>query len=477
MHYFGVGEFAARLPNAICGLVTLIILYRIGHQLYNARFGLIWSLTYFGSILPNLYFHSGIIDPWFNLFIFCGIYYFVLFHWKKNGYEQIPLRHSYWRYLFLGGFIIGMGILTKGQVAYLVACLTFFVYWIYQRFRFYVNVPQFLFFTLAATLVTLAWYGLETWQNGYWFVEEFNKYQYRLFSTPDAGHKGFPGYHFVVLLIGCFPASIFAIRTFFKMPEYDHTYQKDFTMWMKMLFWVVLILFTIVKSKIVHYSSLCYYPLTFLAALSLYRIVEHKIKLNRWLIMGTIAIGLIFSLATFALPFIGQQVEQLKPLFSRDLFAQANLDAAVHWTGWESIPGIWLFGILLTAFLLMARQRMKALLVLFIGTAVFINLTLYFSVGNIEHYSQRAAIEFFEEKSKEDCYVLPLGYKTYAHLFYGRRPKGLPVESRDFNWLMNNEVGKPVYFITKVDRLRNYEKDERLQEIGRKNGFVFYQKR
>jgi 4-amino-4-deoxy-L-arabinose transferase-like glycosyltransferase len=70
MKLFGVGEFAARFPNAICGVITLIVIYNIGEKLYNKKFGLIWALTYFGSVLPFLYFKSGIIDPYFNLFIF-----------------------------------------------------------------------------------------------------------------------------------------------------------------------------------------------------------------------------------------------------------------------------------------------------------------------------------------------------------------------------------------------------------------------
>jgi 4-amino-4-deoxy-L-arabinose transferase-like glycosyltransferase len=59
------------------------------------------------------------------------------------------------------------------------------------------------------------WYGIEIMQNGTWFVEEFIRYQIRLFQTKDAGHGGFPGYHVVVLLLGCFPASVFALRALF----------------------------------------------------------------------------------------------------------------------------------------------------------------------------------------------------------------------------------------------------------------------
>ena len=41
---------------------------------------------------------------------------------------------------------------------------------------------------------------------------------------------------------------------------------------MMVSFWVVLILFSIVRTKIIHYSSFCYFPLTYLAAWAASRI-------------------------------------------------------------------------------------------------------------------------------------------------------------------------------------------------------------
>ena len=121
MRLFGIGEFAARLPNALCGILTLPLLYYMGKQLFHNRMGWLWAGAYFGSILPHLYFRSGIIDPWFNLFIFTGLYFVILFHWKKNGYDSIRLNLSPWLYLFLGGLIVGLGILTKGPVAFFIS--------------------------------------------------------------------------------------------------------------------------------------------------------------------------------------------------------------------------------------------------------------------------------------------------------------------------------------------------------------------
>ena len=477
MKSFGVNEFSARLPNAIAGVITLVLLYNAGKLLYNRRFGLIWAGAYFGSVLPFLYFKSGIIDPIFNLFIFIGIFNFILFYWKKDGFAGVDLKYRPWTYLFLGGFFVGMGILTKGQVAYLIPALTFFVYWVYQRFRFYVNVPQFLFFSVAATLVTLTWYGMETYVHGTWFIEEFNRYQYRLFSTPDAGHKGFPGYHFAVLLVGCFPASIFLIRSFFPLPTDRFAYQRDFRMWMKMLFWVVLILFTVVRSKIVHYSSMCYFPLTFLASVVIYQIAEGKLALQNWQKVGLLIIGGLFILATTALPILANWLDVLKPLFD-DPFAVANLDAEVKWSGWEALPGIWLLGILVAFLVLTRRQRfIPGFSVLFGGTAIFVFLTLVFFIKRIEGYSQRAAVEFFESKAGEDCYIISHGYKTYAHLFYARKPIVQNEKSYDKNWLLTGPVDKPVYVITKIHKAHELRALESLEELGDKNGFVFFQRK
>lgn len=474
MAIFGVGEYAARFPNAICGILTLVVLYRMGRQLYNHRFGLIWALTYFGTVLPLLYFKSSIIDPWFNFFIFTGLYGFILFHWKKNEFD-LELKGNKWLYLFLGGFLIGLGIITKGPVAYLIAALTMGVYWVYQRFRFYVNVPQFLFFSLAASLITLSWYGIETGKNGPWFILEFNRYQYRLFSTPDAGHKGFFGYHFAVLLVGCFPASIFAIRSFWKMPETEKLYQADFRKWMKYLFFVVLILFSIVKSKIVHYSSMCYFPLTFLAAVVLYQIIEGKIAFNRAMRIGLWSVAGLYMLLTISLPFLAGHLDVLKPLF-KDPFAVANMDAQVHWTGFEIIPGLFLFALLLYSLPKFRSDAWTAFRLLFLGTGVFVMLTLIFFIKRIEGYSQRAAIEFCEKRVGEDCYVITDGYKSYVHLFYARKPKVSNPKSWDKEWLLHGAIDKDVYAITKIDRTEELENIPEFKEIGRKNGFVFYKR-
>ncbi|MDD5696346.1 MAG: glycosyltransferase family 39 protein, partial [Bacteroidales bacterium] len=203
MKMFGINEFAARFPNAICGMLTLIVLYQMGKKLFDHRMGIIWMFAYAGSLLPFFYFKSGIIDPWFNVFIFLGIYFgacYLLQDTKRS-------LHA----LFTGSFI-GLAILTKGPVALLLFGLTALIYLIITRFRMSIRFRHIVLF-----LAGLVFFG------GFWFliqfltghgdvVGDFFQYQVRLFKTRDAGHGGFPLYHFLVLFFGVFPASLFAMN-------------------------------------------------------------------------------------------------------------------------------------------------------------------------------------------------------------------------------------------------------------------------
>ncbi|MEM6262446.1 MAG: glycosyltransferase family 39 protein [Bacteroidota bacterium] len=502
MHLFGVGEYAARFPNAVCGVITLVLLFNLGRKLYDTRFGLLWAGAFFGSILPHLYFKSGIIDPFFNLFIFLGLYHLIFFIWKKDDYANIKLSRTAAYYLFMAGFWVGMGILTKGQVAYLIVCLCLGVYWIIQRLRFFVTPLQFIGFTLAASLVTLVWYGVETATHGPWFIIEFTKYQYRLFATPDAGHKGFFGYHFVVLLLGCFPASIFAIRSMFRQQQ-QFEYQHDFKLWMLILFWVVLILFSIVQSKIVHYSSMCYLPLTFLATLALHRIWTGEDDLRPAMRYGLLGIGGLIALVVGIAPFAGMNLGRIIP-YVKDPFAQANMQAEVNWTGLEGLAGLFLLGVIILAIRFFNQKNIRlASGTLFGGMGVFILLTLVLFIGKIETYSQRAAIEFFESLQGQETYVTTKGYKSYAHLFYARKqpilnpnrkPDKPPTLSEllggleDFKSpvkystsisqerLFGGEIDRPVHVATKVNKAYKLEKYPKLELLYEKIGFVFFRR-
>jgi hypothetical protein len=357
-------------------------------------------------------------------------------------------------------------------VALMVFLMVLGVYFIYNRFRFYFGWGQTLIFLLMALLVTFSWYGFETIKNGPWFITEFLKYQYRLFTTHDADQEGFLGYHYVVILIGCFPASLFAIPSFFKT-QYDSRKDKDFKKWMQFLFWVVTLLFTIVQSRIIHYSSMAWFPVTFLAAYSIYKWEAKKMSYKKYVGVGCAIIGGIIALLLSIVPFFAMNIKKLIP-YVKDTFAQANMEAEVNWTGWESVIGLLLVLTIAVGLLNLKKGNFyRAAWIFFGGTAIVVFLASAVIVPKIERYSQGAAIDFFIQKRGEDCYVNVLGYKSYAQLFYTRKEKPANKNSYSEVWLLTGNIDKPAYFVSRVDRIKNYGKYTELKELYRKNGFVF----
>ncbi|PCJ84823.1 MAG: glycosyl transferase [Flavobacteriales bacterium] len=460
MKIFGVGEFAARLPNAIIGIITLYVFYRIGKEIHSEKFGQIWAMLYLGSFLPHLYFKSGIIDPSFNLFIFTSVYFLIKIISQKKDRTKNAL---------LAGIFNGLAVLTKGPVGFLLFFLTFLVYMTTKRFRGLPKIKHFAVFALAELAITSLWYGVEMYNNGFWFITEFISYQIDLFLNPVAGHQQPFYYHFLVVFIGCFPLSIFALGSFSKNPKQGNP---DFRKWMLYLFWVVMLLFSIVETKIVHYSSMAYFPLSFLAAEYILKIAESPAQQKKYIRSLFLFFGIVFSLLLTLVPLVAQNKELLYP-YLKDPFAVDCLKTNVEWAGFEFLIGIgYLFGVVM-AFMLFKKTPLKATAVICYSTALCLLLYLPLVVSKIEAYSQRPAIEFYEELQGEDVYVKPVGFKSYAHYFYFRQPNENNQKRMDDQWLLQGDIDKPVWFVTKSTN-KKLNEFTGVKKTAQKGGFVFY---
>ncbi len=469
MKAFGVNEFAARFPNAVCGILTLLLLYRLGKKKVNEQFGWMWVLIYAGSLLPQLYFKSGIIDPWFNLFIFLAIYQLTIY--SAPGYNR-PVHR-----IILSGLFTGLAVMTKGPVALLIVGLCYGVFAISARFKNFMKPLHILLFLVVTSIAGGLWFIALLANGQQHIITEFIVYQIRLFQTEDAGHGGPFFYHFIILLIGCFPAAALSILAMFTGKRTNDT-PVHFQRWMLILFWVTLILFSIVKTKIVHYSSLCYFPLTYLATVSFYHLYNRKWNLpewNKWLQAVT---GFLLSLLIIGVTFIDQlKPYLLQPGKIKDQFARANLAAQVEWTGWEKLPGILLLAGVFIFIIRSHKNIRSALVALFVTSLIGINLTILLVTPKVEPYSQGAAIEFYQSKQSENAIVETLRFKSYAHLFYTLRPPQFTRSLADSIKQFNVHPEIPVYYVGKIQNKEENEKEmPYLEKLYEKNGFVFYKR-
>lgn len=494
MNVFGINEFAARLPNAICGIASLISIFIIGLHLHSKIFGLIWTLLYCTTLLPHFYFKSGIIDPWFNLFIILSLYRFYLF---LNDFEN---KKSIIHTLF-SGFFLGLAVLTKGPAALIIFAITISAYLIWTKQIKQLWSRQVIIFTITSLIVSASWFIVECLNGNEKIILEFIKYQIRLFNTEDSGHSGPFLYHFLVLLIGCFPASFIFIASYPKKNNLINQ-QKNWRKLMLCLFWVVLLLFSIVKTKILHYSSICYYPLTYIAAIGISEYIC-DFKLNKlfkcfyWIIASIIGLSFIL-LANINLlkSFI------IDHQLIEDEFAIDCLKAEVNWSGFEFIIGLlFLLGCYLI-YISITRGNENLFYYGSLINGLFICLAISFIVPKIEKYSQNSNIEFYKNIANKNCYIETRGFKSYAQLFYSnRKPSDYnnPLQKKfiletlnklekegysksktyglaNLIWMQNEIVDRTVYIVIKTKNESELLIDNKLHKLYSKNGFSYFER-
>jgi 4-amino-4-deoxy-L-arabinose transferase-like glycosyltransferase len=463
MHYFGVNEFAARLPNAICGIVTMLAVFNVGRNVFKSQLGILWALMFACSILPQIYFKSGIIDPVFNLFIFLSIFFLFKISYY-NDFEDSKTRRSNRRWnIFLSALFISLATLTKGPVALLLVILTATTYFIVNRGKLRIELSEMVSWWIIVAVIIVVWLNLGSKENGFTFISEFIKYQVRLFSTEDAGHGGPFYYHFIVLLIGAFPASALIFESFSKN-NHDDSRQVMFKRWMVYLLAVVLVVFSIVKTKIVHYSSLCYFPITFLAAYYLNYVIDGKMK---WTWKQTLPLFSICLLIGVALTggILVMEKPYLIAYYLKDDFAKECLKARVYWSDYDIRFGIAYIVLVATGLVLIQMKNIRwGVYLIILSSTLFISTVLTFVVPRVEKYSQAALIEFLESKKNENCLVDTEGFKSYAQYFYASRPAPTPGDSAKTRYIVTKSTGANEFL----------SKNPAAKELYRKNGWVFF---
>lgn len=467
MSVWGIHEFGARFPNAIIGAATLCVLFFAGQKLATKKMAWLWIIIYAGSWLPHFYFKTAIIDPLFNLFIFLT---FLQFHFAFSTQKN---KH----YVFSGLFL-GLAVLTKGPVAIMLSGLGALLYLVIFKQWKQIKWSGVLYLSLVCFFTIFLWFGIDIIQNGWWFTQTFLEYQIRLLTTQDAGHGGPFYYHFVVLLLGCFPSSVLLFQYTRNKAKRNLEFKNmnlDFGKWMQLLFWITLIVFSIVKTKIIHYSSLCYFPLSYFAARELYLILYEQKPWKKITLVLFFIIGFLIASFVMLVPVLAQHLEWIKPLLE-DPFAVANLDAAVQWHNVEMIFGILIFVAFLLAFVFILKGKSKAFVAFLLVQVVFLELVVMHFTPKIEEITQGAAVRFYQSVKGKDAIIYTSHFKSYAYLFYSQKPApiaGIPLPT--FDNVLNGKVKKELFFVTKITSQASFmEYYPQAQLLKNENGYLLY---
>ena len=510
MALFGVTEFAARLPNAICGGIALSTLFVFGSFYKKSlKFGFIWMALYAASLLPYFYFKTGLIDPWYNYFTFAALWILICFR-----------RH--FLAVLAAGALCGCAVLTKGPAALL--CLGLSLTVLYLKLFFHSDRSVFgeVFsfkniagFGLATIFVSSTWYLVDLVLHGPWFVTTFVKYQLRLLNTQDAGHGGPFYFHAVAILVGCFPSSFFALKYLFSCRGWgfkeffslqDSAYrglssQKNhhevtkvlLRSAMAILFFVVLIIFSLVKTKIVHYASLTYYPLTFFGALWFWELIEKKARLGLSWSVALLIFASLIGVSLVAVPLAGMNYRLLLP-YVHDPVARGALGVVVGWSYLDVLVGLlflYLAGLSVWAFA--KEQSFKALILLLCANVITLNFAFIALFPKAEKIAQGAVVDFYQGLKGCDCFVDVSGFKSYAQLFYSDKQPGyaaaafgkergafvdlLKAPQVNKGHLQEAKVfQKPIYLVAKIHKAQDLVANQAFQLIKSEGGFLFFKR-
>ncbi|MBX9654182.1 glycosyltransferase family 39 protein [bacterium] len=300
----GDNPFAARFWSGIGGTVACLATWHLGQSMFDQRVGRVaaWVL----SLSPMLIIESklGTVDAVLLAFITLSI------AWLWTLYKDGPSTR--WAAAFW--VCLGLGILTKGPIALAIpGALAVAFCAVRREWSWLRNLKPLWGVPLLFAIIAPWCIAVQIATNGEFLARALGHHVVNRAMRPLESHSGFPGYYVVSVLALMVPWS-------FLFPWVFWTHRYRFLKHPAVTFlacwtFVTLIIFELVRTKLVHYFLPAYPALAILFASSLVgRFADEKIGIQTisrvrvgW---GMISMGafLIVATATFAIIAMPQNI-------------------------------------------------------------------------------------------------------------------------------------------------------------------------
>lgn len=458
---FGVNEFAARFPSCIAGILILVLFIWFGKQIETMRLGLIWAAVYLSSFLPSILARTAFIDHTFNLFIATATLLLYTFDIKYKNYcnrqtddiaKRAPKVNYLW-YLTLASICLGLAVLTKGPTGGIIPLVGFVAYKIGNRDPT-INICHFIYCAIISLLIASSWYLVNYFVNGPVFINGFSHFIIALFTKPLEGHSGPFYYHFVIVLFGLVPWTPFLFA--FKINRHFKENSNFNAVTLICIAWIgfVLVLFSIVSTKLPHYSASTYIPLTFLIALNLYQAMKKKLAFPKWVIVFYFILGCGFAMVLIVLPDMANK-------YIAEQGAVFNYNWSNHTIGFGII--LIILNILGGTLFLLKKTKIAVILTV-IGMLIFTQGLWRLYLPPFLKFAQEPLIEMVNESHKKDGEVVLYRILSFAAMFYGQKEIKILHNYKfpSHPIILNSRHAKDVYIITNLSNKTRLKKEHPL---------------
>lgn len=303
---FRVKETAARLGPALCALITVLVIFRLGSELFSKRAGLIGASILVTSLGFAGYGRSASTDmPFTCCFTLSMAILLHVQHRYGTAQRQTPLFQALPAYLFLG-----LAVLGKGPVAIILAAGILLCVWFLDErggaLHSWHVVPG-IVFTAA---VSLPWFWLVFRQNGFGFISTFFiNHNVARYITGIHHHSQPAGYYMPVILALLFPwsgwlaltASSSPLRAIRRWRQWDTS-----MVFLGCWFFVPVIFFSLSDSKLAGYILPSLPPLALILGVHISRATERPVEKYRLRITAVMSL-LISLLIAVAAPIVFQK--------------------------------------------------------------------------------------------------------------------------------------------------------------------------
>jgi 4-amino-4-deoxy-L-arabinose transferase-like glycosyltransferase len=418
---FGVSEVSARLTSAVNGLLFLAALFLIARVLVDTELATLWTLMYASSLLPLVLSRAAVVQPTFNALMALGALCLVAYdealaRSPDAGAENPPpVRKEVWAWLLAAAVALGLAVLAKGPSGGAVPLIAFAGYKVARR-----GVPlHWLHWVVCGVLsiaLALSWDVANFVLHGGAFAQEVARLMGPLLSKSLEGHSGPFYYHWGVALVGLFPWT--PLLLLFAVPAIRQRVWGDGqgkALAVMALVWAgfILIVFSIVRTKLPHYSSGMYVPLTLLAALALRGALSTEGRLPLWAGIAVAGYGVAMGVAFAVAPY---QIGQVAEAHGEGLRLADSLPVTVV------IPGIVLaVGVVTGAGILVWGRALVGTAVIAVAMGACVIGAWRVHLPLVAAYTQGPMIALMNQAYKEGGDLALYQDVSYAAVFYGER--------------------------------------------------------
>ncbi|MCK5450295.1 MAG: glycosyltransferase family 39 protein [Candidatus Omnitrophica bacterium] len=242
---FGVGEFAARFPSAIFGIIGVLGVFLLGKRLYSSLCGFLSALIMATCVQYVMLSRACVTDMVLTVVILLCLLFFI------NGWVT---RKKY-NYLIAAG-MAAIAVLTKGPIGLFIPGMIIIIYITSVRgWKELKNVPIFSSI-LVFLVIAMPWYIFVTRVHGSLFLNEFFGFHNIVrFLEPEHRIGSSPFFYIPVIFGGFFPWSFFlpiSVLDMYRKKETGLTLQKTGT-FLIIWFLVIFLFFSVSRTKLVTY--------------------------------------------------------------------------------------------------------------------------------------------------------------------------------------------------------------------------------